>query len=408
MKRNLLWLLVLLVFPSAIYAGGYRVSLQGVRQAALGAQGAVLSHDASVAFFNPAALAFVDSKVSIAVGGFGVGLTTKYQNPNTLENHETDNPLGTPIYAAASYKPTENLALGLSFTTPFGSTIEWGDQWAGKYVIDRIELKSYFFQPTVAYKFNDWFGVGVGYIMAKGAVNIQRQVAVGGSDASLEIDAKEGSGTGYNIGVFIKPDPKVTVGISYRSKVKMEVENGDVLWSNTPSLVQGAMPFAATNFNAELPLPYEALFGLSYQVTPKLLVLGEIGSVGWEEYRKLDIEFVNGSDSYNALSTQGYNHTFNYSLGAEYAASDVVDVRVGYKYDASPSPSEHFNPQTPTTNYHAFTAGLGAHLGSFNVDVMGEYIQGEERNFNNIESGLAGDILSTGFAFGLGLSYNIQ
>lgn len=408
MKRNLVWLLALLVFPSAIYAGGYRVSLQGVRQAALGAQGATLSHDASVAFFNPAGLAFVDSKFSIAVGGFGVGLTSKYQNPISGEQYETDNPLGTPIYAAASYKPTEDLALGVSFSTPFGSTIEWGNEWSGKYVIDRIALKSFFLQPTVAYKFNDWFGVGLGYIFAKGTVNIQREVAVGGSDASLEIDATEGKGTGFNVGVYIKPDPKVTVGISYRSKVQMEVEKGDVIWENTPSLVQGSLPFSATHFSAELPLPYEALFGLSYQATPKLLLMGEIGSVGWEEYRKLELDFTDGTSNYASVSTQDYDHTFNYSFGAEYAATEKFDVRLGYKYDASPSPGSHFNPQTPTTNYHAFTAGLGAHLGGFNLDLMGEYIQGEERSFNNVENGLKGDLLSTGFVFGLGLSYNIQ
>ena len=408
MKRNLLWLMMLLVFPSAVYAGGYRVSLQGVRQAALGAQGAVLSHDASVAFFNPAALAFVDSKVSIAVGGFGVGLTSKYQNPNTLEQHESDNPLGTPIYGAVSYKPSDNLALGVSFTTPFGSTIEWGNEWSGKYVIDRIELKSYFFQPTIAYKFNEWFGIGVGYIVAKGSVNIQRDVAVGNTDANLEIDSKDGKGTGYNVGVYIKPDPKVTIGIAYRSKVKMEVEDGDVSWNNVPTLVQSTLPFAANSFNAELPLPYEAIFGLSYQVTPKLLVLGEIGSVGWEEYKTLDIEFENENASYNSASTQNYDHTFNYSFGAEYAASEMIDVRVGYKYDNSPSPGEHFNPQTPTVNYHAFTAGLGAHLGGLNLDLMGEYIQGEEKSFSNLESGFSGALNSTGFVFGLGLSYNIQ
>ena len=408
MKKNLLWLMLLLIFPSAIYAGGYRVSLQGVRQAALGAQGAVMSHDASVAFYNPAALAFVDSKVSIAVGGFGVALSSKYQNNSTLEHHESDNPLGTPIYAAASYKPTDNLAIGLSFSTPFGSTVEWGDQWSGRYVIDRIELKSYFFQPTIAYKFNDWIGVGFGYIVAKGAVNIQRNVAVGNSDAQLEIDSKDGKGNGYNIGIFLQPDPKVRIGISYRSKVQMEVEGGDVSWANVPSLVQGSMPFAARSFDAELPLPYEALFGLSYQVTPRLLLMGEVGSVGWEDYRTLEIDLQNESESFASIASQNYDHTYNYSFGAEYAATDIIDVRLGYKYDASPSPDAFFNPQTPTTNYHAFTAGLGARFGGFNVDIMGEYLKGEERSFNNIENGLRGDLISTGWIFGMGLSYNIQ
>ncbi|MDO5656167.1 MAG: outer membrane protein transport protein [Flavobacteriaceae bacterium] len=408
MKRNLILLMALLVFPSAIYAGGYRVSLQGVRQAALGAQGAVLSHDASVAFYNPAALAFVDSKFSIAAGGFGVSLTGKYQNRLTGETAETDNPLGTPIYAAVSYKPTEKLALGVSFTTPFGSTVDWGNEWAGKYVINRIELKSYFLQPTVSYRFNDWFGVGVGYILASGSVNIQREVAVGNSDASLELNSKDGKGTGFNIGAYIKPHETVTVGIAYRSKVEMEVEGGDVMWQNVPGLVSSSMPFAATQFDAALPLPYEAIFGLSWQATPKLMLLGEVGSVGWEEYRELDIAFTGGNTPYNSVSTQKYDHTYNYSFGAEYAATDMFDLRLGYKYDSTPSPAEYFNPQTPTTDYHSFTLGLGTHFGGFNLDLMGQYTMGEERTFKNVESGFGGDLRLNGFIFGAGVSYNLQ
>ena len=198
------------------------------------------------------------------------------------------------------------------------------------------------------------------------------------------------------------------IGIAYRSKVKMEVEDGDVSWTNVPSLVQSSMPFAANSFNAELPLPYEALFGLSYQVTPKLLLMGEIGSVGWEDYRTLEIEMQGEAESFNSIATQNYDHTYNYSFGAEYAATEAIDLRLGYKYDASPSPDAYFNPQTPTTNYHAFTLGLGANLGGFNLDVMGEYLQGVERSFNNIENGLRGDLISTGWIFGLGLSYNLQ
>lgn len=396
------------------YAGGYRVSLQGVRQAALGAQGAVLANDASVAFFNPAALSFVDSKFSVTVGGFGIALDSKYQNQNTFETAETNNPMGTPVYGAVSYKPTDKLALGVSFSTPFGSTIDWGNEWAGKYVIDRIELKSYFVQPTVSYRFNDWFGVGLGYIIGSGAVDIKKQVAVGGIDGSSEISSKDAKGRGFNVGVFVKPSDKLTVGIAYRSIVKMRVKDGDVNFSNIPNLALGNpnLPFRSTKFDAELPLPYEATFGLGYQVTPKLHLLAEIGSVGWEAYDSLDIilkeDTNNGVKRTDVMSKQDYSHTFNYSFGAEYALSNMFDLRLGYKFDKSPSPSEHFNPQTPTVNYHAFTAGLGADFGRFNLDLMGEYIHGEQRSFNNIETNLAGDIRSRGFLFGLALSYNIK
>src|SRR5699024_3353583 len=116
---------LLLGLGVSTFAGGYRVALQGVRQASMGLTSVMHARDASIAFYNPAGLAFVDSKLSIAAGGFGIINNVKWQNPSTLESAETDSPLGTPIYFAASYRPIDDLTLGLSFTTPFGSTVTW-------------------------------------------------------------------------------------------------------------------------------------------------------------------------------------------------------------------------------------------------------------------------------------------
>ncbi|SZD71689.1 47 kDa outer membrane protein precursor [Candidatus Ornithobacterium hominis] len=405
-KTGIAFLLLFLAVDA--FAGGFRVSLQGVRQSALGAQGAALTGDASVMFYNPAALAFVGSQWSVAAGVFGVRLTSKYQNRTTLETAETDNPLGTPLYAALSYKPVDKLALGVSVTTPFGSTVDWGNNWSGKYVINRIALKSFFIQPTIAYQFNDWFALGGGAVIAKGSVNIQREVAVAGNDASLEIDAPHAQGWGMNLGVFIKPSEKVNLGLSYRSELKMKAEDGDVKWKNVPQLVSGSLPFNAKKFNAQLPLPAELLFGVTYQATPKWMLAAEIGAVNWGTYKELVINLTNGKEGYKNQSTKEFKNTVNYSLGAEYAATDKLDLRLGYKFDESPSPGRYFNPETPTVNYHAFTSGLGYKFKALKIDLMAEYLKGNEREFNNVDYDFGGDIVSSGFIFGLGLSYNFD
>ncbi|MDO5509678.1 MAG: outer membrane protein transport protein [Weeksellaceae bacterium] len=406
-KTILVWILVLVTLPSAVYAGGYRVSLQGVRQAALGAQGSALSHDASVAFFNPAALAFVDSKLSVAVGGFGINVTAKYQNPQTLGTAETNNPMGTPLYAAISYKPIDDLAVGVSFTTPFGSTVDWGNEWEGRYMINDISLKSYFIQPTLAYKFTDWFAVGGSVIIGMGEVSIARSVAVGNQDATLALESKDAKGMGYSIGAYIRPHDRVNVGLSYRSNVNMEVEGGTATWSNVPGAVTGNMPFATNRFRAQLPLVSEFLAGVTFQATPRLMLAGEVGGVGWEAYRSLDIYLQNGGSEYPSIATKNYKNTFNYSFGAEYNVVDNFDVRLGYKFDGTPSPDQHFSPETPTTDLHIFAGGLGYRIGGFGIDAMAEYIYGAERNISNADAGFYGNLLVRGFAFGLGLSYNL-
>lgn len=411
--RNFLTLSLSFVV-AIVQAGGYRVSLQGVRQAALGAQGVAMNHDASVAFFNPAALAFVENQLSLVVGGFAVGINAKYQNLQTLQSAETNNPIGTPLYLAASYKPNDNLALGMSVTTPFGSTIDWGNQWVGRYVIDKIALKSVFIQPTVAYRVLPWLSVGGGFIFARGNVNIKRALAIGSQEGGIEIDKKGAYGNGYNLGIFMQPTKNLNIGVAYRSKITMKAEQGEIHFKNIPNLVKNNLPFSAKFFDAKLPLPAEMLIGVNYKITPSLMIGAEIGAVQWNAYKHLNLSlyekqaYRNEEKVYLSNSTKNYANTLNYSIGAEYLPLENLALRAGYKFDKSPSPANYFNPETPTVDYHAFTAGLGFTIQQFTIDAMGEYVYGEQRRFDNVQYNFSGDILSRGFVFGLGLSYHIE
>ena len=170
-------------------AGGFRVSLQGVKQLAM-AHTSAHAEDASVTFFNPAGMSFIPAKLSIAAGGFGAKSSVTYQNLSTLESFDTDNPLGTPLYGAVAYKVLDNVSVGFNFSTPFGSTIEWPSDWAGREIVQRLELKAYYFQPMVSFKLAPWASVGGSYIYAKGTVNWDKAVTQLGGSLNL-LDEKQ-------------------------------------------------------------------------------------------------------------------------------------------------------------------------------------------------------------------------
>ncbi|MFV0305062.1 MAG: OmpP1/FadL family transporter [Moheibacter sp.] len=407
--RKIYLVALLLGLGTTAFAGGYRVALQGVRQASLGMTGSMHARDASIAFYNPAGLAFVEGKVSIAAGGFGIMSNNKWQNTQTLESAETDSPLGTPIYFAASYRPVEEVTVGVSFTTPFGNTVKWPEDWAGKANITEIQLKSYFIQPTVAVKFNEWFSAGAGFIYALGSVNLQRTMSVAGNDMGLEIEDKDAHGLGFNLGAYFRPSEKLNIGLAYRSKIDMNANYGDVTWTNVPTGLGSTMPFSSNEFSAMLPLVSEFTAGFSYQATPKWMFAGEVSVHGWSRYSSLDINLNNTSTgvTYESEATKNFKNRAVWKFGTEYQATDMLAVRLGYYYDESPSPAEHWSPETPSTNLHAFTGGLGFKFGqSFYLDAYGQYSMGVERYVNNIESGFKGDVNSSAFIFGLGLSYN--
>lgn len=147
-------------------AGGFRVALQGVKQLAM-AHTSAHAEDASVGFFNPAGISFIPNKLSVAAGGFGINADISYQNPSTLESYSTENPMGTPIYAAVAYKIVDEVSVGFSFATPFGSTVEWPSDWAGREIVQKIELKAFYFQPMVSFKLAPWVSLGVVLSMQK-------------------------------------------------------------------------------------------------------------------------------------------------------------------------------------------------------------------------------------------------
>lgn len=409
--KKLILTLAFIGLSSSAFAGGYRVALQGVRQAALGGTSATQTHDASVAFYNPAGLAFVKSKLSIAVGGFGVQTDVKWQDRTTLQKAETDSKLGTPMYLAVSYKPVDDLAIGLSVTTPFGSSVTWPEDWQNKSNITHIDLKAFNIQPTIAYKFNDWFSVGFGFIYTHGSAKLERVQTVAGNDIKLQLEDKDAHGLGFNIGAMLKPTDKFGVGIAYRSNVDVSANKGDVTWTGVPAGIAANTPFNMNKWNTVLPLPSEFTFGMSYKVLPQLELFGDVVWQNWSRYKSLDINLYNDGTNAQFASTSQKNWTDNtlFRFGAEYTFNDMITGRLGYYHDKSPVPSSYWSSETPSTNLNALTAGLGFRFSSgFNVDLFGSYVQGDERHINNIEQNFQGDIKVRAINFGVGVSYNLK
>ena len=128
--KKLLFLTVFVLATSAIYAGGYRVSLQGQRALAMGHTGVAVVNSAELGFFNPSGIVYLENRLNVSAGVSGVFSDVVWQNDEFGQSAKTDSPVGTPFYLYATYKVNDWLAVGLSAYTPYGSSVEWGDDWA--------------------------------------------------------------------------------------------------------------------------------------------------------------------------------------------------------------------------------------------------------------------------------------
>ncbi len=411
-------LLVVLVFLSigSIYAGGYRVALQGQRMLGMGHAGLSVFSNTETAFFNPAGLSFLDKNFSISFGVSGIMSNVKYQNAQYNQTAGTNDPMGTPFYLYASYRTSDQVTLGLAVYTPFGNSLEWDKDWAGSSIVNSISMKVFYIQPSMAYKFSKHFSVGASLIMAYGSVDYNKNINRYLTDESgNRTDATVNSGTvsaaGYSFSMAYKPSDKLSMGLNYRSSVVLDAKYGKAEFNDVPSFLAGKLKTAA--ISAKLPMPAELGVGLSFKPLKKMLVALDYNYTYWSIYQELKIEFKNGLPP--SVSEKNFHNTSTFRIGAEYVVNDKINVRAGYYYDQSPSTEGYFSPETPSLNSNNYTFGIGYQMKKLAVDFSFLYVDGIERTDYTYVRGegpsayrFGGTYVSNAIIPGIGLTYSFD
>ncbi len=403
MKKKTFTFLFLTLFSASLFAGGYQVRLQGQKQTGIGLIGTPFSFGSSSMFYNPGALSFMKTKYDFSVGISPIFSHATFAESETDYQVNTDNPTGTPFYAYGAGKLTDNLSIGLGVYTPFGSSSKWPDEWAGRFLIQNISLKAIFYQATLAYSFGDKFGIGAGFVFATGDVKLQKALNYNDSSyAKLEGNA---SNIGYNIGLYYKPNDKLSIGIDYRSKIIMKLENGKATFK-VPVSLSTTIP-AQNKFSAELPMPANLDFGLAYKFTDKFTLAAEANWVMWSAYKTLDFTFEDKGELLNSTNPREYKDTWLFRLGGEYNLNPKFDLRAGVYYDPTPSNENYYTPETVTLNTIAFTLGVSYKpIEKLSIDLTYLQTNGLQADKSYEPANFSGTYKSIAFIPGIGVSYS--
>ena len=415
--KKLLFLTLLGLVSAVTYAGGYRVSVQGNRSLAMGHTGVAIVNSAELGFHNPAGLVYLDSTFTLSAGVTPVWADVSWQNSETGQFASTDNPLATPFYFNAAYRVKDWLSVGLSVYTPYGSTVEWPDDWAGSHLVNNIALQAIYFQPLASVKISEKISVGGGPILVLGSVNFNKNLNrtltdINGNRANATVDASGVTAWGWSLAAMYNVNEKLKLGVNYRAEVIMKAEDGTADFENVPDTPLA--PFNDTTFDAELPMPAELTVGLSYKLNDKWMFAFDYNRAFWEVYESLDIDFAdpNIPDSKNP---RNYKDASIYRFGAEYMATDKLALRAGYYYDESPVQEGYFAPETPRNDSQGFTAGFSLDVTSrLALDASFAYIRFAEvdasYNYyqeNGVNVPFSGTYKSTAFIAGLGVTYKL-
>lgn len=411
MKKICLFTASAIAVSSMAFAGSFQLNLQGIRQTAMGGSGVAMPWDASAIFFNPGGLARLDGIQAYASVNL-VNPGVRYvQAPTGGYTYETNSHTSTPfaVYVGGRISKDSKLAVGLGIYTPFGSSAHWDDNWVGRYITQTISLQSIFFQPTVSYRINDFVSVGAGFVYAIGSVDITKAIPLmdmQGNEGQAKLKGNA-NGIGFNLGVQLKATDKLNFGISYRSKVKMEVNNGDATFT-VPKSAAGNFPAGlATDFKSKLPLPEILTVGASYKATRDLTIQADVVFAGWKTYDSLSFDFAENTAALkDTHDPRSYKNTVAFRLGGHYQIGQFA-VMAGGAYDPTPTRDNLLSPDAVDANRITLSCGASYQpIPKLSIMAVLNYTTTAKRDVTYDPANFKGAYQIKSLLPGLGISYN--
>lgn len=407
MNKLIIPALAIALTAGAAHAEGYQVNSLSAKQLGMGHTGVALKLGSESMFFNPAGMAFMDKTLDISGSFTGIMPTATSTTPDG-KKYETDCGTSTPIGAHAAFSIYDNLKAGVSFYTPYGSSINWTDNWPGAVLNQNVNLKVFTIQPTMSWAITPKLSVGLGAMISWGTVDLNKGLVTAETTdkalplfqllnpslanaqpfgtttpASINLNGKAEVKVGFNVGAMYDITDRITVGASFRSKMAMKVKAGDASVKYANAVAQGILGetldlINAANFTAEMPAPWVLGLGVSYKPVDRLTLAFDARLTGWHAYKQLDIEFLAEQlQGYNQNIEKKYKNSWCYSLGAQYAITDRLDARLGLMVDTSPVNKKYYNPETPGMTKVEPTIGFSFRpTPKLSIDVAFMYVAG--------------------------------
>ncbi|PCF94489.1 OmpP1/FadL family transporter [Vreelandella nigrificans] len=366
-------------FASQANAGGYQINEQSVSGQGYGHAGRSSNiNDATIVFGNPAGMSFLD-RAQITAGGTYLNVNSSISNAQATQSspaisqatggltdtlpvagtNDGDMVPGTLVpFAFYAHPVNERLAFGFGVYAPFGSKTDYEDSFQGRNQGNYTEVRVVSAQPTVSYRFNEQWGVGVGLTYNRVDGELRRQVPIATPLGLSEVDSRvegDDDAWGYNLGVIYQPVPETTFGLTYRSKVDYTLE-GDFT-ASSPVLDQLGIGTITDKASLDLTTPETVNFSLTQQMSDDLkLMFG----VSWARWSRFDQILVTGDERGEVTNEQqNYSNAWAFSTGGEYQLMPTLALRAGVTLDFTPTQDATRSVRIPSDDRRIFSIGAG-------------------------------------------------
>lgn len=392
-RRTLAGLSLALAATSA-YAEGFRNPPPGAY--GLGRSGSRAAHvaDASAITHNPANLTELGS-LDVALSLMAVHLSFDYEGAATTASTVDPWKYLPATYVAMPLKD-DRFVVGVGIHSPYGLSNEWGIDGAFadtstpaslRYQAPYFsELKTINLNPTLAWRINEQFSLGVGLDVMWSELSLKQFYpwSFVSGDASApdgQVRAKgDGFGFGGNIGLTWRINDRHRLALAYRSQMTVDYD-GDLELSNIPAGFPQGVP--RTSFGSSITFPDIITLGYGFQVNDRVRVGADIEHLRFSNFDRLPLEIGQPPAGLPASLDQSWDDTFTFGVGGDWQINEQWLVRGSYQYYMTPVPSRTFSPSIPDANQNVFTASVEYAWARSKVELAYGLVLYDDRDITN-------------------------
>ncbi|AQZ95856.1 OmpP1/FadL family transporter [Halopseudomonas phragmitis] len=317
--------------------------------------------DSSTIYGNPAGLARL-KRAEVSGGIAMVKADVDISNVNSTAQGSNKGDMVPLAHVPFGYyaKPiNDEWAFGLGVYVPFGVISDYEKSFQGSSHGLYSSVRVVTIQPTVSYAFNDRVSIGFGPTFNRIDGKLTNTLATSqmGAPSDTLVNIKgDDTAMGFNVGIMASLTDRTTVGATYHSKVKYQLEGRTKISGSPMGMFDGEM-----DAKLDITMPESLDLSVTHQLDDRWTLYA--GGV-WTRWSRLEgIEARNSnpvSPRFTTISEElNWENTWSFSVGTAYQLNPQWVLRSGLALDPSPTSNAHRNVRIPVGNRKIFTLGAG-------------------------------------------------
>jgi len=338
-------------------ASGFAIFVQGASALGEGLASTAHGSNPEAVFFNPALISALGG-TQVEAGATLVVPKHDFNSDATGESDKTDSIAFLPATLYATHRYDDRLSLGFGIFSPFGLGTKWDGEWEGRYIVTEAKMQSLNFNPVLTYRLSRAVSLAAGLDILYVDASLENRLnfsSLGFADGRQQFSG-DGTGYGFNLGVHSRLGDNLSLGVSYRSGIEVDLD-GDVKFNLPSAGLQPDFPNAAAE--TSIDFPDQLHVALAYSGFDRWVLEAGVRWENWSSYDELRFETaqpINGS-TVTTRSTD-WNDTLTLTVGGRYSLNDRLRLLAGFVRGEDPIPDKSFEPAVTDSPHYALTAGL--------------------------------------------------